>query len=457
VTLIVSSGPPPVAVPDISGLAEADALAALEAAGLVAGERAESTDASVPSGRVISQDLAAGAEVAAGSAVAYTVSLGPPVEQRGLGGSLANADVAATLDQLAADVVETRGLPIGATPYDAATAQQQRRALAPRAAFLHDPNTIPAEEAALKRLGLLPANADLGALLDSLYGQPLPVAYLESSGRLSVRDSLDSLNAVQRGQVVREFDRAAIDQSFGLSNARVGNLTEGDRALARLALEQGDGSALMLRWAAANLNQNNQERVAASLVPGNADVLASMPALLRREYEFPFQQGRAFVEALLGAGGWQAVDAAWSDLPRSTEQILHPERYPGDRPVSVSLEGIASVLGSGWAEAWQQTMGELRLGVWTGDANAAAGWGGDRLVSLQGPDGTWAIVWQTTWDSGGDADQFLAAALQVLGGLPGAHGAWASDISGDLAAPVLVLLTSDADTLASVQAAMGVG
>ena len=69
-------------------------------------------------------------------------------------------------------------------------------------------------------------------------------------------------------------------------------------------------------------------------------------------------------------------------------------------------------------------MGELRIGVWLADgqpgtqdgpkapvklpkANAAAGWGGDRLVSLDGPDGSWAIVWQTKWDTPKDIGQFV--------------------------------------------------
>ncbi len=119
-------------------------------------------------------------------------------------------------------------------------------------------------------------------------------------------------------------------------------------------------------------------------------------------------------------------------------------------------------------------MGELRIGVWLADgqpgtqegpkapidlprANAAAGWGGDRLVSLDGPDGRWAIVWQTKWDTPDDVAQFIDAASAAVADLPGAHAVLGADISGGLADPALVLLTSDPDTLAAVQAALGVG
>jgi hypothetical protein len=41
--------------------------------------------------------------------------------------------------------------------------------------------------------------------------------------------------------------------------------------------------------------------------------------------------------------------------------------------------------------------------------------------------------------------------------LAGAHAVFDADVAGGLPAPVLVLVASDTDTLASVQAALGVG
>ena len=89
-------------------------------------------------------------------------------------------------------------------------------------------------------------------------------------------------------------------------------------------------------------------------------------------------------------------------------------------------------------------------------SGAAGGWGGDRLVSLEGPDVTWAIVWQTRWDSGGDAEQFAEAAEAAMADLPGAHAVVPADVSEGASDPVLVLMTSDPDTLASVSEALGV-
>jgi len=79
VDLVISSGPPPVTVPNVVGLTQSTATAALQKSGLTAGAVSQQTSTSVPAGSVISQNPAAGASVPPGSAVDLVVSLGPPV------------------------------------------------------------------------------------------------------------------------------------------------------------------------------------------------------------------------------------------------------------------------------------------------------------------------------------------------------------------------------------------
>jgi hypothetical protein len=167
------------------------------------------------------------------------------------------------------------------------------------------------------------------------------------------------------------------------------------------------------------------------------------------------------------------VDAAWAAQPVSTEQILHPELYPRELPVDIELPDVAASLGPGWATSYAQTLGEMQIGVWVADgekartlfpvlpaqlprAEAATGWGGDRLVSLDGPDDAWAIVWQTDWDSAADAREFREAARDAMKDLPGAHAVSGADLGGGLSSPVLVLIADSVATLSSVEAALGV-
>lgn len=80
--LVISEGPTLAVVPDVTGLSQADAVAALEAQGLVVVETIRDDD-SVPAGRVVSwivteqPNLLAGSEVLKGTQVAIAISGGP--------------------------------------------------------------------------------------------------------------------------------------------------------------------------------------------------------------------------------------------------------------------------------------------------------------------------------------------------------------------------------------------
>ena len=79
-----SKGPQSVAVPDVVGETYANAVSDVTGAGLTSGSRTDVYSDSVPDGRVISTQPAAGALVALGTAVDYVVSKGaeppPPVQ-----------------------------------------------------------------------------------------------------------------------------------------------------------------------------------------------------------------------------------------------------------------------------------------------------------------------------------------------------------------------------------------
>ena len=83
---------------------------------------------------------------------------------------------------------------------------------------------------------------------------------------------------------------------------------------------------------------------------------------------------------------------------------------------------LAADLGQGWSVPLEDTFGEFQMGIWLREGGvektaadaAAAGWGGDRLAVLEGPDGAWALAMHTTWDTPADAEAFDAAATTAL-------------------------------------------
>lgn len=144
----------------------------------------------------------------------------------------------------------------------------------------------------------------------------------------------------------------------------------------------------------------------------------------------PYAQGPAFVTALSEREGWESVNDAYETVPGSTEQIIHPTRYPDDSPESVEIEDRS-------AENWQrfdatrqgETLGEASIytmfqtnGVIDAPADdrvnyshpVSAGWAGDRLVPYNNTDGENGYVWKTKWDSEQDAEQFVDGYEQLL-------------------------------------------
>jgi hypothetical protein len=333
---------------------------------------------------------------------------------------------------------------------------------------------IEAEENAFKRLGLLGPDQDLEKLTLKLYDQQALAAYEPETRTFSIIGPVKRIGPTEEIIVAHEYGHALQDQAFDLAGFYDEDLDAADRIWARAALVEGDATALMYDWAARKLKLSDLLSVSAqALSQQDANKLNRLPDILTRPLEFAYIDGYAFVNALRGQGDWDAVDAAFESPPASTEQILHPELYPGEEPVQVELPNVAAELGSDWTLSYEQTMGEMQTHVWLADgkkarslfpalpaqlpnSEAAAGWGGDRLMSLDGPEGAWAVVWQTDWDSKVDQKEFRSTARKVMADLPGAHSATNADIAGGLSSPVLVLVADSDATLGTLEDALGI-
>ncbi len=270
-----------------------------------------------------------------------------------------------------------------------------------------------------ERLGLLPAGTDLAALQLGLLGDQVLGYYDEDTGELAVVQRGGAFGPLEQVTLAHEFTHALQDQHFDLDTLESDDLSNGDRALARTTLAEGDATLLMQQWALGNLTfEELLEVTARALDPRQLATLAGVPRVIARQLEFPYLEGLLFASTLYQAGGWAAVDAAYKAPPDSTEQIIHPEKYTSrEAPVEVVAPLTAADLGKGWTEGWSDTLGELGIATWleptagiAGATAPAAGWGGDRIVMLEGPDDAWLVAWQTAWDTAADADAFAAAA-----------------------------------------------
>ncbi len=287
------------------------------------------------------------------------------------------------------------------------------------------PEELRKAELLYRTLGLMTGEPTLEELFVDLLQSQVAGLYDAKTEALYVLSKSGAVGPVEQVFFAHEFQHALQDQHFDLEALQDLPLDQGDRILAQQALVEGDAYVLMAQWLFAHLGAGGiGALLEASNDPEAQAALAAIPDIVQAQILFPATQGTVFVQGLQLAGGWTAVDAAFADPPRSTEQILHPEKYAArEAPIEVSVPADpAGAMGDGWTEVLRDTLGEHQLQIWLdapgaggpGPAAAAAvGWGGDRLILLQSSTAAAATI-VTEWDSQEDAVEFAEAAQRAF-------------------------------------------
>jgi hypothetical protein len=370
------------------------------------------------------------------------------------------ATVYATIE---AQVVEIRGLepksPVEPQVLDGAQLKTRMET-----SFHEDnpPDIVRANEVLLRGMGMLDRDASLADLYVELLGSQVAGFYSPEDDELYVVSRSGGLGVSERVTFSHEFAHALQDQHFDLETFQLDSVGQGDRSLGGLALIEGDATLLMSLWLEQHLTQPEKiALVQESLDPEALAILQKMPPILRESLMFPYEDGLELVIGLYGQGGWDAVNAAFLKPPVSTEQVLHPEKYEThEAPVTVDLpDDLAQRMGNGWNRTLEDTLGEFQLAVWLRGAldrvvpanDAAAGWGGDRVAVLEGPNGAWALGLVTEWDTAGDATEFADAAAQAIQTL----SAETSLAHQDGTKRVTLLFASDSPTAVQLDTILG--
>jgi hypothetical protein len=332
-------------------------------------------------------------------------------------------------------------------PIDFRTLSEKELAEAVAASFRKDlpSGALRSMEISLKTFGLIPESLDLVAFLPKLLTQEVAGYYDSETKALSLirreggllgggeaEAGLDERRAEDM-VLVHEMVHALQDQHFDLAAfMKVDPMS--DEATARQALVEGDATLTML---GASLGISVEKLPGAESLLGNAlgGVAADMPGskelgeappYIREILLFSYAQGNLFCLSVRKKGGQALLDQAFrKDPPRSSEQILHPEKWHGrrDDPITVEWPDLAGAL-PGFVKAAEGEMGELTIRILLREslkdearaAAAAAGWGGDRFAVYQKEGekgGRRLLAWITEWDSPEDAAEFAAAAQQL--------------------------------------------
>ncbi len=334
--------------------------------------------------------------------------------------------VQAQMENIARQVSDLRGLPIKADVPGYLVTKQQAKDFLLSSYVTEDLRTeLEHQKRTLVALGLVKETYDM-------VGNAINYIADNIGGFYTPWDPQIFVLAVRFGGIEHyiyshEFTHAITDQNFDY--AAMGHSPckyDSQRCAAADALIEGDASLLMEQWWQQYAGPQDYRDIMAYIPPlflfNQPEQFP--PPFAGLDASFPYDQGKAFVAALYEKGNWAEVNRAYQNLPISTEQILHPEKYFSGEPViPVNLPDLTETLGAGWELTEQDSLGEwktylllgypadVKAGVPDETAiQASQGWGGDQYqVYYQAERQSLVLVGQWVWDSANDQNEFHAA------------------------------------------------
>ncbi len=288
------------------------------------------------------------------------------------------------------------------------------------------PQRLENEGWAFRLLGLVPLDFKYLEGLITLYTSQLGGYYDADKNYYAMANWMPDI--MQLPIAVHELTHALQDQHYNLDKMVDSKTELSDSLMARSALIEGDATAVMLDFSRQLAGQkpiSTESSVSTFMAQNLAGAmltssLQSAPQALQAILIFPYVSGLNFTHSLLKSGGYRAVDRAFTNLPVSTEQVLHPEKYAKGLvdfqevenhlpPQSVSISSPAPI--------FSDRIGEFVISTWLSGwipvpkaSEAAAGWGGDRLALYSTAAGKHPVlVWALLWDTEKDAEEFYLA------------------------------------------------
>ncbi len=282
------------------------------------------------------------------------------------------------------------------------------------------PEEMRATEVTLKKLGLVPPDFKYRSFIISLLTEQVAGYYDPKAQQFYLADWIELEG--QQPVISHELTHALQDQHFNLRRFDKWPKGDSDAEMAVHALIEGDAMLTMMKY----IMRKPQRALDFMKIAGGAaasanEKIESAPRALRESLMFPYEKGMQFAARLNGRGGWKMVSQAYTDLPQSTEQILHADKYfAREAPVKVDLPDISPLLGKGWKRVLYDVNGEWSYYLILDEflkspgesEKAAAGWGGDRYAVYEGPHGEVMMAQASFWDTEQDANEFYSAYIK---------------------------------------------
>jgi len=256
----------------------------------------------------------------------------------------------------------------------------------------HTDEELRARSAADAFLGFAPNGVDLKSLRNQFF-----LAYVQgfydpaTKEMVLVSRGYDSAVVNDRpGRIflAHEFTHALQDQNFGLDR-ELSDPDNADRASAFRLVAEGDATIAEYAYDAGAMDSSVLDELTSQLDPSHQPSNPSLQ-LVEGPMISRYADGIKFVAEAYRRGGWQGVDALYTNPPLSMHQILHPADYFDHPrpPVDVVVRGYESELSSSTTVA-RDTYGEVllkilirrHLGKKAPEVSLAEQWAGDQVES----------------------------------------------------------------------------
>ncbi len=304
-----------------------------------------------------------------------------------------------------------------------------------------------ATEVAYRKFGLAPATFEYRPFIIKLLLEQIAGYYDPVTREFYLADWLEL--ETQKPVMAHELTHALQDQHFNLRRFQKWPHGDSDAQLAAHSLIEGDATLAMMVYMAKN--PLVALAFTRSLSTGvSTQQFNQAPRALRESLIFPYLQGSQWATAVYKRDGFTGLSKAFTTLPLSTEQILHPEKYFAyEKPLKMTLPDLSSLLnkaaasnegppvllhsslstqysalstaGSSLPTAFWRRIDSDVNGEWgyyllldqflkspAESRRAAAGWAGDRFDVYEGPEPGRAMIAQVSaWDTEADAREFF--------------------------------------------------
>jgi hypothetical protein len=297
--------------------------------------------------------------------------------------------------------------------------------------------------------GLMAPDTDIYAVFSGFLEAGAAAFYKPDTGTFYHIEGNDGRGA--RPIVFHELVHAVEDQYFALDEFYMAAEDDTDKQFARRGLVEGSACHFAKKYEAEHpddVKEMQKAQQKPELAAKQFKMIQTCPPFLIAAMGlYPYNNAPDWL-AKIGADDSAAIERLYKDPPVSTEQVLHPAKFPLDGPRDyphlIATPDVAKVLGESYENVDDNNLGELMLGVLlaqlkqggkyaptffsimdnkTGglgikDApkTASEGWDGDRYTAWrEKATGAVTVVWVTVWDSEKDAQEFRDIYGELLG------------------------------------------